>query len=77
MKVMFGFAIFSLMLIRSQREMAGNVVTVETLKQFAAFNAHDLDAVMSFFGDDCELLMHRGSDLGDSDTLARLTFGRD
>jgi ketosteroid isomerase-like protein len=36
-------------------------VTVETLKQFvAAFNAHDLDAVMSFFADDCELFMPRG-----------------
>jgi ketosteroid isomerase-like protein len=36
-------------------------VTVETLKQFVtAFNAHDLDAVMTFFADDCELLMPRG-----------------
>ena len=36
-------------------------VTVETLKQFvAAFNAHNLDAVMSFFADDCELMMPRG-----------------
>jgi len=61
--VMFGLAIFSLMLISPQREMAGNVITVETLKQFlAAFNAHDLEAVMSFFADDCELLMPRGSD---------------
>jgi ketosteroid isomerase-like protein len=35
---------------------------VETLKQFvAAFNAHDLDAVMNFFADDCEPLMPRGS----------------
>jgi ketosteroid isomerase-like protein len=36
-------------------------VAVETLKQFvSAFNAHDLDAVMTFFADDCELLMSRG-----------------
>jgi ketosteroid isomerase-like protein len=36
-------------------------VTIETLKQLvAAFNAHDLDAVMSFFADDCELFMPRG-----------------
>jgi ketosteroid isomerase-like protein len=36
-------------------------VTVETLNQMvAAFNAHDLDAVMSFFADDCELFMPRG-----------------
>jgi ketosteroid isomerase-like protein len=35
--------------------------TVETLKQFvSAFNAHDLDAVMKFFADDCELMMPRG-----------------
>jgi len=36
-------------------------VTAETLKQFvAAFNAHDPDAVMNFFADDCELIMPRG-----------------
>ncbi|PYT77041.1 MAG: nuclear transport factor 2 family protein [Acidobacteria bacterium] len=36
-------------------------VTVETLRQLvAAFNAHDLDAVMSFFAEDCELFMPRG-----------------
>ena len=38
-------------------------VTLETLTQLvAAFNAHDLDAVMSFFADDCELMMPRGPD---------------
>jgi len=38
-----------------------NTVTVETLKQFLqAFNRHDLDAVMSFFDDDCRLDMPRG-----------------
>ena len=43
------------------RMVAQQPVTVETLKQFvAAFNAHDLDAVMNFFADDCELLMPRG-----------------
>lgn len=43
------------------RVAAQQSVTVETLKQFvAAFNAHDLDAVMNFFADDCELLMPRG-----------------
>jgi ketosteroid isomerase-like protein len=36
-------------------------VTVETLERLAdAFNAHDLDAVMSFFSDDCVLEMPRG-----------------
>jgi ketosteroid isomerase-like protein len=45
------------------RDAAQKAVTVETLKQFvAAFNAHDLDAVMSFFADDCELMMPRGPD---------------
>ena len=38
-------------------------VSVETLKAFlAAFNAHDLDAIMEFFADDCELLMPRGKE---------------
>jgi ketosteroid isomerase-like protein len=38
-------------------------VTTETLKQFlAAFNAHDLDAIMQFFADDCELYMPRGKE---------------
>jgi ketosteroid isomerase-like protein len=42
--------------------MAGTgKVTVETLQRFAdAFNAHDLDAVMSFFVDDPVLDMPRG-----------------
>jgi hypothetical protein len=36
-------------------------VTVETLQRLlGAFNAHDLDAVMSFFTDDCVLEMPRG-----------------
>jgi len=45
------------------RVASRRTVTVEDLKQFvAAFNAHDLDAVMNFFADDCELLMPRGSE---------------
>jgi len=40
-----------------------NVVTVETLERLvSAFNAHDLDAIMSFFVDDCVLEMPRGPD---------------
>ena len=36
-------------------------ITIATLKEFlAAFNAHDLDAIMEFFSDDCELCMPRG-----------------
>lgn len=36
-------------------------VTTETLEAFlAAFNAHDLDAIMGFFADDCVLDMPRG-----------------
>lgn len=39
-----------------------NGVTAETLgRLLAAFNAHDLDAVMGFFADDCVLEMPRGS----------------
>ena len=38
-------------------------VTVETLQRLVdAFNAHDLDAVMSFFVDDPVLKMPRGPD---------------
>jgi ketosteroid isomerase-like protein len=43
------------------RVVAQQSVTVETLNQFvAAFNAHNLDAVMNFFADDRELFMPRG-----------------
>ena len=36
-------------------------LTTATLESFlAAFNAHDLDAIMSFFADDCEFDMPRG-----------------
>jgi ketosteroid isomerase-like protein len=35
--------------------------TLDTLKSFlAAFNAHDLDAIMECFADDCEFYMPRG-----------------
>jgi ketosteroid isomerase-like protein len=35
--------------------------TIATLQAFlAAFNAHDLDAIMDFFSEDCELCMPRG-----------------
>ena len=37
-------------------------VTVETLKDFLeAFNRHDLDAIMSYFADDCIFYMPRGA----------------
>ncbi|HTQ58957.1 MAG TPA: nuclear transport factor 2 family protein [Candidatus Solibacter sp.] len=50
-----------LALIALPKAFAQESVTVQTLHQFvAAFNAHDLDAVMSFFADDCELFMPRG-----------------
>ena len=42
-------------------KLVAQTVTVETLRQLvAAFNRHDLDAVMSFFADDCVLEMPRG-----------------
>ncbi len=64
MKLILSLAILlSVTLIGAQPEKTDNAVTVETLKQLlAAFNAHDLDAVMSFFADDCELMMPRGPD---------------
>ena len=38
-------------------------VSIATLKRLLeAFNAHDIDAVMSFFADDCVLEMPRGED---------------
>jgi ketosteroid isomerase-like protein len=38
-------------------------VSVSRLEQLlAAFNAHDLDAIMPFFADDCELLLPRGKE---------------
>ena len=38
-------------------------VSVETLQAItAAFNAHDLDAIMAFFADDCSIDMPRGPD---------------
>ena len=37
-------------------------VTLDTLKSFlAAFNRHDLDAIMGYFHDDCVFYMPRGS----------------
>jgi len=39
------------------------LVAVATLKRLLeAFNAHDIDAVMSFFAEDCVLEMPRGPD---------------
>jgi ketosteroid isomerase-like protein len=38
-------------------------VSAETLKAITdAFNAHDLDAIMAFFAEDCSLDMPRGPD---------------
>ena len=38
-----------------------DTVTTSTLKAFlAAFNAHDIDKIMEFFADECELLMPKG-----------------
>lgn len=40
-----------------------NPVGIQTLERLLdAFNAHDIDAVMSFFADDCILEMPRGPD---------------
>ena len=39
---------------------AGAVTTATLKRLLEAFNAHDLDAIMAFFAEDCELLMPRG-----------------
>ena len=54
---------FAAVLFGSYQARAEHRVTIDTLTQLvAAFNAHDLDAVMRFFADDCELIMPRGLD---------------
>ena len=41
--------------------MSGDAPSIEILKRILdAFNAHDVDAVMRFFADDCTLEMPRG-----------------
>lgn len=41
--------------------MTGSAVTTDVLRDFlAAFNAHDLDAIMAFFTEDCVFEMPRG-----------------
>jgi ketosteroid isomerase-like protein len=47
-------------------------ISVETVKAILdAFNAHDLDAIMEFFADDCSLDMPRGQIRGGSVLWAR------
>ena len=43
-----------------ERTMAASIAVLEGI--CAAFNAHDLDAIMAFFVDDCVLEMPRGPD---------------
>ena len=42
----------------THRQPSASVETLEAIA--AAFNAHDLDAIMAFFADDCSLDMPRG-----------------
>lgn len=45
----------------AERDTASESVSVDTLKAIlAAFNAHDLDAIMAWFDDDCTMDMPRG-----------------
>jgi ketosteroid isomerase-like protein len=47
----------------TQQAPEGRPVTIATLEAFlAAFNTHDLDAIMSFFAEDCEFWMPRGGE---------------
>ena len=59
-----GVAIFALVSAAHQEPKAeGTAVSPATLKSFLeAFNAHDLDRIMEFFADDCELYMPRGKE---------------
>lgn len=80
MKITLPILVISLAWIFSSqpRAIAQHSVTVETLKQVvAAFNAHDLDAVMSFFADDAELMMPRGPGLGAKNMLVRRKSEKD
>lgn len=46
-----------------ERDMTTDRVSVDTLKAIlAAFNAHDLDAIMEWFADDCSMDMPRGAE---------------
>jgi len=48
---------------QTQTTEGRSFVTTSTLKAFlAAFNAHDLDAIMGFFAEDCEFYMPRGTE---------------
>ncbi|MFZ0974032.1 MAG: nuclear transport factor 2 family protein [Solirubrobacteraceae bacterium] len=53
-------------------EEAGPVDVATLSRLLEAFNAHDLDSVMSFFADNCVLEMPRGPD-----TCGRRLEGRD
>jgi ketosteroid isomerase-like protein len=64
-KLLILFAVLSIFAFFGRAKgKAQQPATVETLKQFvSAFNAHDLDVVMKFFADDCELMMPGGPEL--------------
>ncbi|HET7757628.1 MAG TPA: nuclear transport factor 2 family protein [Steroidobacteraceae bacterium] len=63
LRVVNALAVSLAVLFGVSQASAAPRVTVDTLARLvAAFNAHDLDAVMRFFADDCELLMPRGPD---------------
>ena len=48
---------------QQNRETGRAAVSPATLKSFLeAFNAHDLDRIMEFFADDCELYLPRGKE---------------
>ena len=44
----------------SMNKPSGEVTTATLKSLLDAFNAHDLEAIMAFFAEDCELLMPRG-----------------
>ena len=53
----------ALLKVSWEQSMDDRPITTETLKGILdAFNAHDLDRIMSFFAEDCVLEMPRGRD---------------
>jgi ketosteroid isomerase-like protein len=56
------------------QQESGSVGTLTAIAK--AFNAHDLDAIMEFFADDCSLDMPRGPEPWDSVSRGRRSCER-
>ena len=55
--------LFSIMPLTMSAQSGRDLPSASTLKELLeAFNAHDLDRIMSFFAEDCDLYMPRGKE---------------